>query len=471
MRRFTETQTMLGVSDADPKTETKDPPEPQSGTAVAGGSLAATQPSRGAIPAGAPMLDSDRFTVLDKLGEGGSSVVYRAFDREILREVAIKILKPQLSDEPVDLRRFTEEARILGGLEHPNIVPIYDYWVDKRGQRYLCMKVVVGQSLHEKLIRQADARLLPENLAELLQILVKVCDAISFAHSRGVIHRDLKPSNVMLSDYGQVYVVDFGVARQSPNANRAARDLDVPGKLLGTFPYTAPEQLQGRHDAIDARTDVFSLGATLYQVLTGRPPLSPEILAAFFMRTTPPDIPPPEQLAPKGSVPVELSRIALRCMAYEPAERYPSVVELKRDIELFQRGSWDVPRRSFPAGSLVVREGDPGTEAYVIAEGQCAAFHGIGPEEMTLRVMGPGEVFGETAIFSEKPRSASVRAVTDAVLLVVTVQDLSSGVGLNSWMGTFVKALADRFREVDERLRAYEHAVRQSVPPSTRPLG
>jgi tRNA A-37 threonylcarbamoyl transferase component Bud32 len=468
MRRFTETQTMLGVSEADPKTESKDPPEPQSGLNVAGGSVAATQPSRGAIAADAPMLDSDRFTVLDKLGEGGSSVVYRGFDREILREVAIKILKPELSEEPVDLRRFTEEARILGGLEHPNIVPIYDYGADKRGQRYLCMKVVAGQSLHEKLLRQGEARLRPENLAELLQILVKVCDAISFAHSRGVIHRDLKPSNVMLSDYGQVYVVDFGVARQSLNANRAARDLDVPGKLLGTFPYTAPEQLQGRHDAIDPRTDVFSLGATLYQVLTGRPPLSPEILAAFFMRTSPPEIPAPEQFVPKGGVPVELSRIALRCMAYEPAERYPSVVELKRDIELFQRGSWDVPRRSFAAGSIIVREGDPGMEAYVIAEGQCSAFHSDGAEEMTLRVMGPGEVFGETAIFSEKPRSASVKAVTDVVLLVVTVQDLSSGVGLNSWMGTFVKALADRFREVDERLRAYEQALRQSVPPSTR---
>ncbi len=324
------------------------------------------------------------------------------------------------------------------------------------------MKLVEGRTLEDALFKLGDSRLDLEHLSELLQVFVKICDAISFAHSRGVIHRDLKPTNVMVSEYGQVYVLDWGVARRVRPAGSDASDLDPPGALIGTACYMAPEQVQGKHEALDARTDVFALGATLYQILTGRPPLTPEIIRALWMRKTPGEITPPERLAPAERVPLELARIALRAMSYDPAARYASVLDLKRDIELFQRGSWDLPRVSFAAGSVILTEGEPGTDAYVVVEGQCAAFRVEGPTEIELRVMGPGEVFGETAVFSAKPRSASVKAVTDVVLLVVTSKVLANAVGLNSWMGTFVKALADRFREVDEQLRTLEQSQRLS---------
>jgi hypothetical protein len=278
----------------------------------------------------------------------------------------------------------------------------------------------------------------------------------------------LKPTNIMLSDFGQVYVVDWGVARHIHPKASGHDDLDPPGALIGTACYMAPEQIQGRHDALDARTDVFALGATLYQILTGVPPLTPEIVQAWWMRRPSPAIIAPGRLVAGSRVPPELGRIAQRALSYDPAERYASVLDLKRDIDLFQRGSWHVPRVSLGAGSVVVKEGDPGTEAYVIVEGQCAAFHLEGSAEVELRVMGPGEVFGETAVFSAKPRTASVKAVTDVVLLRVTTQVLSTAVGLNSWMGAFVEALANRFREVDERLRTFEHAQRNSSPPGSR---
>jgi len=329
------------------------------------------------------------------------------------------------------------------------------------------MKLVEGQNLGDALQRLGHSRLNPEHLAQLLQVFVKVCDAISFAHSRGVIHRDLKPTNIMLSDYGQVYVVDWGIARRIHPKAPGDDSLDPPGALIGTACYMAPEQVQCMHDALDARTDVFALGATLYQILTGVAPLTPEIVQAWWMRKPPSEIIPAERVGPAGRVPIELARIAQRALSYDPSDRYASVLDLKRDIELFQRGSWDVPRVSFGAGTVVVNEGDPGTEAYVIVEGQCAAFHVEGSAEVQLRVMGPGEVFGETAVFSSKPRTARVKAMTDVVLLVVTTQALSSAVGLNSWMGAFVEALANRFREVDERLRAFEHAQRNSSPPES----
>jgi serine/threonine-protein kinase len=152
----------------------------------------------------------------------------------------------------------------------------------------------------------------------------------------------------------------------------------------------------------------------------------------------------------------------MRALAYDPGQRYASVGELKRDIENFQRGAWHLPRTSLPAGTVIVKEGEAGNAAYVIEQGRCAAYRAEGPAEIELRVMGPGEVFGETAVFSDKPRTASVKALTDVHLLVVTSEVLAQAVGLNSWMGAFVKALADRFRETDERLRIMERRDRSS---------
>jgi len=169
-------------------------------------------------------------------------------------------------------------------------------------------------------------------------------------------------------------------------------------------------------------------------------------------------------------VPAELSRIALRALAVDPADRYASVADLQRDVEAFQRGSWELPRTVLPAGSTIVSEGEPGNAAYVIVEGRCMAYRVEQGVEITLRIMGPGDVFGETAVFSDKPRTASVKAVTDVVLLVVTREVLSNAVGLRSWVGSFVKALADRFREVDERLRASEREARQSSGTPSRPV-
>jgi eukaryotic-like serine/threonine-protein kinase len=137
-------------------------------------------------------------------------------------------------------------------------------------------------------------------------------------------------------------------------------------------------------------------------------------------------------------------------------------MELQRDIESFQRGAWDLPRMTVSAGTVIVTEGDPADAAYVIVDGRCVAYRVEQSSEIELRTMGPGDVFGETAIFSDKLRTASVKAVTDAVLIVVTPEVLTNAVGLNSWVGGFVRALADRFCELDEKLRAAPRSGRPS---------
>jgi CRP-like cAMP-binding protein len=422
-----------------------------------------------------PILgETERFAQRDLLGTGGMGWVVRAFDKHLQREVAIKVLSPDGPARDIDIERFTEEARITGQLEHPNIVPVYEFGCDARGSRFLCMKLVQGETLDELLAGMGDSRLTTPHLADLLQIFTKVCDAVSFAHSRGVIHRDLKPSNVMVSDFGQVYVLDWGVARASTRgpgsapegsggvpSSQGAPEPDPPGALIGTPSYMAPEQLRGSHDEVDERTDVFALGATLYQTLCGQPPRIS--CPPMLQRDLNVKIPAPQSLVPGVTVPAELSRIALKAMAHDPAERYATVEELKSEVESFQRGSWHLPRRSFAAGELIVREGDEGESAYIIVEGGCLAFRTDGENEVALRHMQHGDVFGETAIFAKKPRSASVRAITDVVVLEVTSDVLSSSLGLRSWMGIFVKALADRFREVDERLRKIESEGRSSA--------
>jgi serine/threonine-protein kinase len=422
---------------------------------------------------------TDRFVEKELIGIGGMSTVVRAFDEDLRRDVAIKVLAPELSSNEAEVERFATEARITGQLEHPYIVPVYEFGKDPKGNRFLCMRLVEGQTLEEVLMQSGVARLETDKLADALQIFVKVCEAVSFAHSRGIIHRDLKPSNVMISDFGQVYVLDWGVARPTagpPESGGKRIELggrgeidsepDAPGTLVGTPCYMAPEQLRGLHDEIDERTDVFALGATLYQILTGQPPRLPDSIRSILIGQGRFEITPPEQIVRGATVPAELSRIAQKAMAHDPGQRYATVGELRADIERFLRGSWHLPREHFPAGSTIVREGENGESAYIIVEGRCVAFRSEGDADVVLREMGPGEVFGETAVFSSKPRTASVRAVTDLVVMVVTSDILSNALGLNFWMGSFVKALADRFRDVDERLRQIEQGERRrSVAP------
>jgi serine/threonine-protein kinase len=406
--------------------------------------------SRPSSKRGWATLETDRYTPHEEIGRGGSSVVIRAFDKEILRFVAVKILdlEPAVRDA-LEVDRFAEEARITGQLEHPNIVPVYDLGRDRRGRWFLAMKLVEGETLETMLGRLSDERLAPRRLGELLQIFSKVCDAVSFAHNRGIVHRDIKPRNIMMSEFGQVYVLDWGIARV-----RSTEHLDPLGLPVGTHGYMAPEQLRGQHGEVDGRADVFALGAVLYEILAGVAPVTTPVARAILSRSPPPPIADPGADRSGSKPPPELVRIAMRALSYEPSQRYGSVAEMKDAIESFQRGAWDVPQVTFRAGQVIIREGEPGDAAYVIVEGRCLAYRRESERDVELRMMHAGDVFGEMAVFSRKPRSASVRAVDDTVVLKVREEELSRALGLSSWMGVFVRALAERFREADERLRS-----------------
>ena len=438
-------------------------------------------PGTSRIAASVPRQNLEaRYTDHGQIGQGGMGTVRLMRDRSLLREIALKKLDPSHAVNEDQVQRFLLEAQITGQLDHPNIVPIHELGRDAEESFYFTMKMVEGSTLAEAIESAGESRLEPDRLAEFLQALIKVCEALSFAHSRGVIHRDVKPSNIMVGQFGQVYIGDWGVARLLPLSDDTGSErrvavsaetvIDSPGSIIGSPAYMAPEQVEGVHEAIDARTDVFAVGATLYHILTGRPPYTETNYYRLLSQALCGEFEPPENVVDSGDLPPGLARITNKAMATDPDDRYPTMMALQRDLELFMRGAWHLPTQTFEAGTAIITEGEEADAAYIITEGRCEVLKDLGDgRRASVRELGPREVFGEMAIFSSQPRSATVVAIDDVTVMVVKREMLSSELGLNAWMGRFVKAMADRFLENDQRLRLFESGTHKAVPPDETP--
>ncbi len=298
-----------------------------------------------------------KYVIAGEIDRGGMGTILRAVDRDLRREVAMKVLNG--GDDARTRRRFIEEAQVAGQLEHPNIVPVHELEVDADGRVFFTMKLVRGRSLAQVL---EDLRIRPDAVREwplsrLLRIFLSVLNAMAFAHDRGVIHRDLKPANLMLGDYGEVLVMDWGLAQvrrpaSQPGEATALRQADLAGytksdrlgalvesirsgTVEGTPAYMSPEQARGDLAAIDERSDVYALGAILYEILTLHPPVSGRTLRETLDAAIAGIIPVPESRAGAREVPPELSAIARKALAREKEHRYQQVLELRRDVELW----------------------------------------------------------------------------------------------------------------------------------------
>jgi len=298
--------------------------------------------------------EGGRFRLLRHHARGGIGVVFVALDSELHREVALKQIQPQHADDPTSRARFLIEAEVTGRLEHPGIVPVYGLGTSDRGRPFYAMRFVRGQSLKEAVesFHQADRR--PGRdpaertlaLRQLLGRFIDVCNAIAYAHSRGVIHRDLKPANILLGPYGETLVVDWGLAkvvgRDDPTPQPAAEMTLRPtapagssetmaGTAIGTPMYMSPEQAEGRLAQIGPASDLYGLGGTLYCVLTGRPALEDLDVDEILARVKRGEITPPSQVNPR--VPAALEAIVLKAMALRPSDRYPSAHVLAEEVE------------------------------------------------------------------------------------------------------------------------------------------
>jgi serine/threonine protein kinase len=314
----------------------------------------------------ARVIREQKYEIGEIIAQGGMGKILIARETGIRRTVAMKVLRGH--DSTDHLLRFIEEAQVTGQLDHPGIVPVYDLGVDTEHQPFYTMKYVRGVTLREILgkLGEHDAETITKYpLASLLIILQKVCDAIAFAHSKNVIHRDLKPDNIMIGHFGEVLVMDWGLAKLLQNAEASSPVDSEPnvtntsvivsarhdegeggrtlsGTVMGTPNYMAPEQAEGAVEKIDARTDVFALGGILYHMLALQMPFSGKTLNEVLdkvMRceiTPAPDVTQPH--LPDGRIPQPLINIVMKAMAKQQEDRYQSVPDLQKDITAYQNG-------------------------------------------------------------------------------------------------------------------------------------
>jgi TolB-like protein len=275
-----------------------------------------------------PGLTLSHYRLIEKIGEGGMGVVWKALDTKLEREVAVKILPEELASDPERLGRFEREAKAVAALNHPNIVTVHSV-EEAEGMRFITMELVRGKPLTELIPRNG----LP--LGKFFDQAVALTEAISAAHQQGITHRDLKPDNVMIGDDGHLKVLDFGLAKLREEA-RAVDGTQMPtatvtqeGKILGTVSYMSPEQAEGK--AIDHRSDIFSLGVMLYQMATGQRPFKGDTsisIISSIMKDTPASI-----TDIKASLPNHLGRIVKRCLAKEPKRRFQTALDLRNELE------------------------------------------------------------------------------------------------------------------------------------------
>ncbi len=303
-----------------------------------------------------PMADEvttpeSRYAINKLYAEGGIGRVWLARDLQLNRDVAVKTLRPELLNHSRIRRRFFQEAQITGQLEHPGIVPVYELIVSpESGSPFYSMRFVRGRTLdqaaqdyHKKRLAGNDE---PLTLISLLSAFVTVCNTVAYAHSRGVIHRDLKGENVILGDFGEVFIIDWGVAKVLGTPDEEGSDFvpirgltdepahTVHGAIVGTPAYMAPEQAEGRSDLINHRTDIYGLGAVLYEILTGQPPFVGSNTTEVIEKVTHSYPTPPSKLWPE--VPQFLEAACWRALSKDPAARHDSAIALGLEIQTWQ---------------------------------------------------------------------------------------------------------------------------------------
>ena len=360
------------------------------------------------LQTGAPVLQigdvlGGRYEILQLLGEGGMGAVYKARDRELDRFVALKLIRPELAANPSILARFKQELLLSREVTHRNVIRIYDLG-DADGVKFITMEFVEGQDLRSLI--QEKKKFAPEEAVELMQ---QVCRALEAAHSLGIIHRDLKPQNIMRDQTGRILVMDFGLARMVEGDG-----MTQTGALVGTMEYMSPEQALGKD--LDQRSDLFSLGLILYELLTGVMPFKAEsAVASLIKRNQERAISVSDH---DGTIPVALSNIVGKALERDPALRYQTAAEFLRDLEAWQGKSAAATLR-FPTS------GKPW--------GQTVPWHWIGGTAAVLVLAVAGFLL-RGKLSAPSTKTATGPAVSLAIL---PFRNASADQGLN-WLGSSV---------------------------------
>ncbi len=442
------------VSDEDPQ-KTLFEKDPDGGQARVTRELDVTQTEIPVhrIPSYIQRLSEAGFQPQGVIAKGGMASVEQVVDPSLRRRVARKLLRPSLRHDKKAVASFVREAHITGQLDHPNIVPVHELATTETGELYFTMKLVEGDTL-EHIVKSLPEGELPRSaLFDLLGVVVKVCDALELAHSRGVIHCDIKPPNIMVGAYGQVYLMDWGIARMVPPRLDGKGEVPVTSwvqevrseGVTGTPGFMPPEQAAEKE--LDDRADVFSVGALIYFILARQAPYRSRNAIESLRLAYRWQFPQIEEVA-QSRVPRALSQIIKKAMARLPVDRHASIGELRAELVEFMRGGGSFATRTYGPGEHVVVQGDEADAAYIVLDGRLQVYTVKDGRNVVLAELGPDDVFGETAILAESTRTASVVAVEEARVRVIERDVFESELDdMVPWMGRFARALASRFRE------------------------
>ncbi|MFQ3649261.1 MAG: serine/threonine-protein kinase [Gemmataceae bacterium] len=301
--------------------------------------LRSSLPSSASLQNEPPMKEFGDFELLEKIGQGGMGVVYKARQKSLGRIVALKMILRGQHATPADLARFQIEAQAAAHLEHPNIVPVYAAG-QHDGQAYFSMRLVEGETLAAHLARG------PMRPRDAAALLAEIARAVHFAHVRGILHRDLKPSNILLDGQGRPHITDFGLAKRTSTQAEDGQgaSLTQSGNLVGTPAYIAPEMVSNRRGQPSAASDIYSLGVILYEMITGRPPFQAPTPVDTLLLVLDQDPVRPGALNPKVDADLEL--ICLKCIQKEPELRYADADALAADLEAYLHGEPPSVRRT-----------------------------------------------------------------------------------------------------------------------------
>lgn len=432
-----------------------------------------------------------RYRVEEVLGRGLSGVVYRGFDTAIERVVAIKCLRTELleiSNEKSDIRIDTllEEAKLVGLLNHPHITAVFDMG-NAEGVPYIVMEYVLGETLKSVL---AKTRTDPASVPQVLSFIVMVARALHYVHQRGILHGDIKPANIIVTPQGTPKIMDFGVARRS-HSHKPTFAL-VGGSVFGTPGYIAPEQLSEKE--IDARADVFSLGVVAYEWLAGKKPFQGDSIEAIHQAMLHHR---PTSLAELGDFDPELSAAIDHALARDRDQRFDSADSLADALEICQErwfkqsanphlpsladGSETISfprlrgrnvlfadfseeefasvmkmsrRETYEAGETIIQEGAGGSTMYLVLKGRVSIRKMSGLQPMEIKLISSGECFGEMAVISQMPRSATVVALQPTEVIAISGAVLRSGnqVVCTKLYRNIASLLAERIRQKDQQV-------------------
>ena len=412
----------------------------------------------------------DRYILESQLAEGGMGLISAVYDQDLKRTLVMKVMRPDQIAEPQVVKEFVDEARITAQLQHPNIVPVHDIGVDDTGDApFYTMKLVEGESLLQIIDEIEDEN--PEYLKRfdlfvLLGIFRKVCDAINFAHSRGIIHRDIKPENIMVGSYGEVLLLDWGIAkyavRDSYRTVRADRNVDLArlvgadasataaeGLVKGSLQYLSPEQALADVDNIDQQTDVFLLGATLYHIVTHQPPYLGDDTAEIVARAETASFPHPRSWPAAEQLSDTLVDIIAKAMSVRRKDRFASVSDMIQELDNYLTGRTVSTLQTHPAGTVLIKAGDVGNEMFVIVSGEVEIRQTIDKRKIVLARLQRGAIVGELAGIMQDVRTADVVTTRPTEVLTIShgmlVDELRR---LPPWMEKIIVTLAERIKRM-----------------------